>query len=466
MTALWKSEDVAEATRGYSEKKWVASGIAIDSRKVKKGDLFFAMPGTRYDGHNFLDNAFQKGAVASLVSDKKLINKKGSYLFVSDVPRALNDLALAARKRSRAKVIAITGSVGKTGTKEMLRLALSVCGKVHASEESLNNHVGVPLSLSRLPKDADYSILELGMNHKGEIEKLSKLVCPDIAIITSIEIAHIKFFDSILEIAKAKSEIFLGLKKSGAAIINKDSEGYDLLNLVLKENDIKNIITFGINQGADIRLIDQNVIENSSIIKAIFKNKVLEWEMPIRGEHWVKNSLIVLAVTKILNENPEHVLKGLLNFKVPEGRGNIHKISFEFGNIVLINDSYNANPASMISGIKKLCLISKIGRKVAVLGDMKELGEMSYYYHKKIADTLLKSEIDLVFTIGDLMKDLFLSLPEKIRGLHNEDVNNLFINLFSKLRANDTILIKGSNSMSMQSIVKKIIERGNKIDDL
>lgn len=456
MSVIWNSEEINKVISVKNTESLAIEGIEIDSRKVKKGDLFCAMPGSVKDGHNFISNAFDRGAVAALAMNRPLLKYSKPVLIVKSVPKALNDIAKAARLRSKADIIAVTGSVGKTGTKEMLKSALNIFGNIHASKDSLNNHVGVPLSLARMPASTQYSILELGMNNKGEIANLTKIARPHIAIITAVEKAHFKNFINTDEIAKAKAEIFLGLDSSGTAIINRDIKNFKILENIFFSLGLKNIITFGESKESNIRLLSFTQSENNSLVKAEIFGKLYSWSLPVLGKHWGINSLIIPAVAKVLELNFTQVLKGLRNFSLPVGRGAISKINFKNGQVQIIDDSYNANPASVNAAIIKLGSLKNTGRKILVLGDMLELGEDSSALHLELLEVIENTDISLVFTVGKYMKKLFSLLPLSSRGKCVLESKNFSKVIFSFLKPEDVILVKGSNGMNMSSIANEI----------
>ncbi len=458
MNTIWKADEVDYILGSKSINQWVAKGIQLDSRKVTKGDLFLAMPGTKYDGHFFLSEAFSKGAVAAVVSkfhkdDKKLDN----LLKVESVPKALQNLAKEARKRTSAKIIAVTGSVGKTGTKDMLQLALMSLGYSHASQKSFNNHVGVPLTLSNMSPLAKTAVIEMGMNQTGEISEHTLIVRPHIAIITAVEEAHIENLKTLEEVAKAKAEIFQGVSEEGAAIISRDASTYDILIRSAQSKGIKNIISFGEHEESDIRLLDYKEEINNSHIIAKFNNEIYNWDLKCLGKHWALNSLSVIGVAAALKTNVKKLLYKLKNFSTPLKRGVVMKIKLPLGLIIVIDDTYNANPASMRAAFANLNLRKTEGRKILILGDMAELGSKSSFLHSQLAKDLHKTKIDLVFTAGEQMIHLFDALDPKLRGIHAKESKSLSSKILRYLKPKDTLLVKGSRSSKMEVVIDELL---------
>ena len=451
MSALWAVADVARAVGIRTAAEFCASKVEIDSRKVMAGDLFVALKGENFDGHDFVAQAFAKGAIAAIV-EREVINPQVGFvqIIVPNAQKALDDLAKYNRARSHAKIIGITGSVGKTSTKEMLRIALCAHAKVHATSGNYNNHIGTPLNLANMPLDADYGVFEMGMNHAGEISHLTNLVRPHIALITRVEAAHLEFFAGIEEIAAAKAEIFEGLLKGGTAIINADQTYFQ---------NVSHKITFGESKTANCRLISYTPTATGCEIETeIFGNK-LDYRLGSTGRHWAIISLSVLAVCNALGLDLQQSADALANFSEVEGRGRITKISLKNGvDFLLINDSYNASPASMRAAFAKTNEVwnanGKMGRKVAVLGDMLELGKTAPEIHAKLAEDLLIHGFDLVYSAGDLMQNLHDALPKNLRGSHTKTAAELLPKL--ELKQQDIVLIKGSHGSKIYELAEKI----------
>lgn len=448
MSALWAVSDLIKATGGVANNEWCAWRVEIDSRKVQAGDIFVALRGERLDGHDYVADAFKKGAIAAIVERKLDIG--GNQLVVSDTLKALSDMGKYNRKRCAAKVIGVTGSVGKTSTKEMLRHVLSVHGKTYATSGNFNNHIGLPLNLANLPLDSEFAVFEMGMNHAGEIAHLTKIVCPEIALITNVEAVHMEFFSSISEIAKAKAEIFEGLTKDGIAVVNADQSYF--ADIGFKK------ITFGKNNNADSRLLDYKPFTGGCEVKAAITGNAYEYRIGATGYHFAVISLSVLAVCHALGLDIEKSASALAGFSEVEGRGKIKEIDVSDGKALLINDSYNASPASMRSAFAKAGEIWQAngckGRKIAVLGDMLELGKDSILFHQNLADDLQKESFDKIYAAGEFMRNLYEVLPENMRGFYAESVNDLGCVVLGELRQDDVVLIKGSHGSKMYKVAE------------
>ena len=458
MNTLWDSKILARITKGELNKDWTVSGFSIDTRSLKKGDIFCALKGTKQDGHIYLEDAFKKGAKSALISKSTKAVNGLPYLKVDNVLDALQKIAKQARLNSNAKFIGITGSVGKTGTKEMLRTAFNNIEEIYASEGNLNNHIGVPLSLCRMPKKTKICILELGMNKEGEIKKLSEICRPDTAIITAIENSHLKGLKTLRKIAEAKSEILLNLPKDGCCIFNLDTNYSELIYQKAKALKLKNIITYGRKNGANIKLQKIKVKENEYIIEASIFNKKVNWSMPKIGEHWVLNCLSVIAAAYFYKYDLNKVIKAIKTYKVPNGRGNKSRYNFKNKSFTMIDDSYNSSPASLKASLIYLKNTNSNGRKIAVLGDMMELGEKSLRHHLKLKDILLQTGVKVLFTKGRYMKELSKEMPSYVAKYHFDDIGELS-NKFKKIISNeDIVLLKGSNANGLFKIIENLKE--------
>jgi UDP-N-acetylmuramoyl-tripeptide--D-alanyl-D-alanine ligase len=460
MTALWTSVAADAATGGTSTRAWQAGGVSIDTRTLAQGDLFVALAGPRVDGHDFLGDALAHGAGAAMVhrrppgSDNEL-----PLLIVRDTMAALDGLGVAARKRGNARVVAVTGSVGKTGSKEALRQALSRLGPTHASAGSLNNQWGVPLSLARMPADASYGVFELGMNHPGEIAALSRLVRPDIALITTIEPAHLGFFPSVAAIADAKAEIFLGMDPHGAAVLNRDNEWFDRLDAAARAAGLSRVYGFGTHQDAEIRLVDCHLHATASAVTVSIEGKVFDYCIAASGRHWVMNSLGVLGAVHAAGGDVATAAAAFAQMKPLEGRGRRHRIVLGEGAVELIDESYNASPASMRAAIAVLAAArpGPGGRRIAILGDMLELGDRSAELHAALAEPLAAAGIDLVLTVGAESAALDRALPERMRGGHDADAKAMAERVTGLLRAGDVLTVKGSHGLRLDAIVARLV---------
>ncbi len=458
--ALWISSEAETATGGKVTHDWVATGVSIDSRTLEPGDLFVAIEGPNFDGHKFVGDALAKGAAAAVVSRvPDALDSETSLLVVEDTLKALENLATASRARSTAKIIAVTGSVGKTSTKEALKEVLSAQGETYATEGSLNNHWGLPLSLARLPRTAKFGVFELGMNHPGEIEPLVKLARPHVALITIIESVHSAHFDSIEDIADAKAEVFLGLEPNGVAILNRDNSQFAHLAARAKSMAVKNIISFGADAAADFRVLDFEAGADSSRVTAEFADKTFEYRISIPGLHWVKNSLGVLGGVAAAGGDIVAAATVLNKLSPPKGRGQACKVQLAVGSFTLIDDSYNASPVSVAAALSVLGRVGvgTNGRRIAVLGDMLELGADSVQRHQGLAVPLIENQIDLVFTAGAYMAALSDVLPDKMQGGNADDSEQLAPVVRSAVRAGDAVSVKGSAGSKMNVVIQALL---------
>ena len=461
MTAklTWRAEDVLRAVHGHClhEQTWEAYGVSINTRaELKSGDLFVALEGPKHDGHDYVGAAFAAGASAAIVSRQApQIPADAPLIYVEDTFSALEFLGIAGRARSKASILAVTGSVGKTTTKEMLRQTLHAVGMTYANEGSLNNHWGVPLSLARLPSEARYGVFEMGMNHAGELANLSRLVRPDIALITTIEAVHMEFFSSIEDIADAKAEIFYGMKPDGVAILNRDNNQYSRLYALAKAQGLKKILDFGYHAKASGRLVDYSPSEEGAIIKAEILGKKIEYRLSVHGEHLALNSLGALLASVAAGGDLETCADALHHFQQPAGRGVLETLSTENGSLTLIDESYNASPVSVIAAIRVLGQLAKSqsARSLLILGDMKELGSASPSLHKELQKDIAESDISQVFCCGEMMAHLYEALPLAQRGALARDSRELSPLVTRAIKSGDIITIKGSHSMQMEHIV-------------
>ncbi|MEO1193472.1 MAG: UDP-N-acetylmuramoyl-tripeptide--D-alanyl-D-alanine ligase [Pseudomonadota bacterium] len=460
MTALWTSAEAAAATGGSAHGKWEVTDVSLDSRSLQPGALFVALPGPTYDGHDFVGAALDRGAGAALVQRRpEGLSDKAPLLLVKDSEDGLRALGVAGRKRSQARRLGITGSVGKTSSKEMARAALSGAGITHASAASHNNHWGVPLSLSRLPAEADFGVFEMGMNHAGEIRELTGLVRPQVALITQIAPAHIAHFDDGLDgIAKAKAEIFEGLEPDGTAIINADAPRVAIL-LAAAEAQGATIVTFGASDKADYRLLAYQPSESGSKVSALLPQGAVTFDLGLPGRHMALNALGVLAAALAMGADLEELLPGLAAQEALAGRGARQVLDLpRGGQITLIDEGYNANPTSVLAALDLLQATPPApgGRRIAVLGDMLELGAQSAILHAGLATAIAGSDCDLVFTCGQEMPALQEALPADKRGPHRETSKALAEALTDALRPSDVILVKGSLGARMAVIVEAL----------
>jgi UDP-N-acetylmuramoyl-tripeptide--D-alanyl-D-alanine ligase len=462
MTPLWTVEAMARAMNAERAGALPASvnGISIDSRSIGAGDAFFAIKGDNRDGHEFVGSALKAGAGFAVVAADWRGNDIGNVplLCVPDVLEGLRALARAARARLDAKVIGVTGSVGKTGTKEALRLALGASGATHASVASYNNHWGVPLSLARCPANARYAVFEMGMNHAGEIEPLSKLVRPHVAIITTVEPVHLEFFGTVEAIADAKAEIFRGLEGGGAAVINRDNPHFERLAAAARNAGAR-IVSFGEHAKADARLVKLALQPDSSTVEARILGADVAYKLGAPGKHQVLNSLAVLAAVSLAGADLALAALALAAVQPATGRGARVVLTLGVsGQALLIDESYNANPASMRAALALLgqAEIGSQGRRIAVLGDMLELGASGADLHRGLVDSIPAYGIDLVFCCGPLMHALWEALPSERRGGYAESAGALEADVIAAIRPGDAVMVKGSLGSRMGPIVKAL----------
>jgi UDP-N-acetylmuramoyl-tripeptide--D-alanyl-D-alanine ligase len=457
---LWTSSELAAVTGGRALGTWSAEGVSIDSRTVAAGELFVALRGPHHDGHDFVREGLERGARAVLDHLPEGMPGGAPLLLVDDTMTALGALGAAARARSRAKILAITGSVGKTGTKEALRLALAGQAPTHASSASHNNHWGVPLSLARQPLDAAFAIYELGMSSPGEIAPLARMVRPHVALITAVEAAHLGFFRSVAEIAEAKGEVFQGLEPGGIAVLNADSPHYARLRELAEAACCSRVVGFGEARGAKARLLEMRLDGAGSDLVMTLEGREIAFRIGAPGRHWVSNALAVVAAAFAFGADPWKVARALAGFSPPKGRGLRHELLWRGGRLALIDESYNANPASMRAALGLLGMAH--GRRIAVLGDMLELGEEGPDLHAGLAEAVAAQGVDLVFTVGPLMRHLHDALPAARRGVHAPSSAALLPELFARLCPGDVVLVKGSLGSRMGPIVEALVAEGER----
>ncbi len=458
MTPLWTTDALAGLLGGKASSDFSCDGVAFDSREIGPGDLFFALKGEHSDGHLFVETAFANGAAGAIVSEP--VN--GPHICVPDTMRALEQLGIASRDRVDAKIIGVTGSAGKTGTKEALFAALDRAsfGKAHRSVKSYNNHVGVPLSLSRMPADTQYGVFEMGMNHAGELSALTQFVRPHVAIITTIAPAHIEFFKDESGIADAKGEIFEGLVAGGTAIIPRDNVHYPRLR-AKAEKHADHIVSFGFSPEADVRCVDHVGSENGgSLITAQLPGGMLCYALSQAGDHWIANSLAVLAAVEAVGADLAAAGLALAELGGLKGRGARHSITVKGGEALLIDESYNANPASMAATITALGRASA-GRHIAILATMKELGSKSAEFHVGIKTHLDAAGVSYALLVGEEMAPLAEALARDIawagKFTHCATAKEAVSVAQDIIQPGDAILIKGSNSMGLSAVVDALV---------
>ncbi|TGQ78234.1 MAG: UDP-N-acetylmuramoylalanyl-D-glutamyl-2,6-diaminopimelate--D-alanyl-D-alanine ligase [Mesorhizobium sp.] len=477
MSLLWTSEALVAATDGrpLGPMPEGISGISIDSRSLQPGDAFFAIKGETMDGHDFVTAAIKAGAGVLVVAEGKLPSLgrlTAPIIVVEDVLVALEKLGVASRARSQAKIIAVTGSAGKTTTKEALRHVLSAVGKVHASAQSFNNHWGVPLTLARMPDDCDYAVFEIGMNHPGEIRPLVKMVRPHVAIVTMIAAAHLGFFRNLDEIARAKAEIFEGLEPEGAAVLNRDDARFKLLDKMAQAAGVEHVYGFGENARSTFKLVKCELHADHSDIAARISGHDMIARIGAPGRHMVQNVLAVLGAAHLVGADLDKVALALADLSAERGRGKRHVLRhpggptsgqpgspMHGGPITLIDESYNANPASMAAAMALLNAtpVTGEGRRIAVLGDMLELGDHSAKLHAALADLIVGTGTRTVFLGGPEMRSLAEALPDDIRTEYRAGVEELKPVLLAALRPGDVVMIKSSKGIGFAKLVDALL---------
>lgn len=455
MSTLWTSAQLGAATGAKVAPNVSVGGVSIDSRSLQPGDLFVALKVER-DGHDFVADAIKKGAAAALVSRAVDGIDPAKLIQVADPLHALEALGRARRGQVSARVAAVTGSVGKTSTKEALRHLLGLQGQTHASAASYNNLWGVPLSLARMPSDTRFGVFEIGMNHAGEITPLTAQVRPHVAIVTMVAPVHLEHFNSVADIADAKGEIFSGLETGGTAVINGDLEWTPRLRKHAEEAKAK-IVTFGNSAGCDVRLKSLHMNEDYSEIEASFFGETLRYRLSAPGQHWAMNSLGVLAVVNALGGDPIRAASDMAGIVALSGRGAREQITGPHGRFELIDESYNANPASMASAIAVLGQVKpEGGRRIAVLGDMLELGPTGPQLHAGLNAALSAARIDRVYVAGPLMRNLWDALAPQVRGVYGATSKDIAETVAGDLRAGDVVMIKGSYGSKMVVVVERL----------
>ncbi|BAQ43929.1 MULTISPECIES: UDP-N-acetylmuramoylalanyl-D-glutamyl-2,6-diaminopimelate--D-alanyl-D-alanine ligase [Methylobacterium] len=467
---LWTLDTAAAAMGGRAVADAAASrdlsGISIDTRTLKVGDLFFAIRGEARDGHDFVRDALARGAGAAVVAEERAADlaEAGPVIAVpardeDGVLAAMRGLAAAARARTGARVLAVTGSVGKTGTKEALRHVLAAQGVTHASVASYNNHWGVPLTLSRMPAASEFGVFEVGMNHAGEIAPLTRLVRPEIAIVTTVEPVHIEHFRSLSGIADAKGEIFYGLEPGGVAIVNRDNPNFERLEAHALASRAGRIVSFGEHREADVRAERIVMRPDLSIVDVRAMGQAVTYQLGTPGRHTALNSLAVIAAVQALGADLALAALSLAQLRPPVGRGARTMLRIGDGEALLVDESYNANPASIRAALSTLAGAETAGRRIAILGDMMELGADAPALHRELAGAVEEHGIDLVLTAGPLMQELFEALPASRRAAARPTSADLVDPVLDLVRPGDAVMVKGSNSTRMGRIVEALKAR-------
>ncbi len=468
--SLWTAAEAAAATGGKVHGgNWVVDGVSIDTRTLKPGDLFVALKAAR-DGHDFVAQALRAGAGAALVSHiPDGVAEDAPLLLVDDVLSALEELGRAARARTKARVVAVTGSVGKTSTKEMLRAVLAPQGKTHAAEASYNNHWGVPLTLARMPADSDYAVIEIGMNHPGEIAPLAKMARPHVAMVTTVAAAHLEAFDDIAGIAREKASIFEGLEPEGVAVVNGDLPTSVILLTAASEAQVE---PFGALPGNANHLTHVSLTEEATICKGIVAGQEYLFKIATSGRHFASNALAVLVAAKALGADPTLAARDMPLWQPPVGRGTREEVVLdqpEGLSVTLIDDAFNANPTSMAASLEVLSIMQPVdgvgklykGRRIAILGDMLELGPEEQALHEAIADLPFVAELDQIHCVGPRMKALWGQLPAEKQGTWVETAPDLLPGLADLVDAGDIVLVKGSKGSKVSLVVDALRKLGH-----
>ncbi|MFI5030942.1 MAG: UDP-N-acetylmuramoyl-tripeptide--D-alanyl-D-alanine ligase [Reyranellales bacterium] len=459
MSALWTSDEVARALSPIAmSAPFEANGVTFDSRAVAAGDIFFALPGETTDGHAFVANALSRGAAVAVVS-RAMMGAADRLIRVPDTLKALVALGHAGRKRSVARIASVTGSVGKTSTKDAMRAILSAQAPTSASTASFNNHVGVPISLARLPRDARYGVFEIGMNHPGVIVPLARLVEAHVGVITNVEAAHIGHMGSEEAIADEKACLFAGMRPGAVAVLNRDNRHYERLVQHARAFGVTKVMGFGRHAAAEARLVACRLQDSGSDVEALIGNRRIEYRLGAAGEHWVLNSLAALAAAEALGANLAQAAATLATVKALPGRGARRWLEFGSGKVELLDESYNANPASMRAMLAVLARTEPApgGRRLLVMGDMRELGEHADMLHAGLADAVAASGASQVFLCGPHMKALWHQLAAAQKGVHRPDSAALAGEVAGALRAGDVIAIKGSLGSKMKAVVDAVV---------
>jgi len=463
LSPLWTVAEIVAATGGRPEglNDGAIASISIDSREIAPDALFIAIKGDAHDGHDFVGKALEAGAAAAIVSEAYHAANGGDRLIVVlDTLQALEALGRAARARSRAEIIAVTGSAGKTTTKEAIRTVLSAAGETHASIKSFNNHWGVPLTLARMPREAQFGVFEIGMNHPGEITPLVKLVRPHIAVITTVAAAHLEFFGSVANIAAAKAEIFLGLEEGGTALLNADHPYLHILFNHARKAGVGRIVTYGFDDSADWRIAEIEVLPTRTIAQVDHEAERFALSLPVPGRHMLANAVAALAIAHLSGEGTSVALRALGSFEAPEGRGETHRLGPPNKPLLLVDESYNGSLASMAAAMDVYAGIKPpAGKKVLVLGDMLELGPQSPELHASLKNSVLATGATHLFLVGPSMAALAKSLdPELVAG-HAPAIEELSDAILAALAHGDSVMVKGSKGVRLAGLVQAIRDR-------
>jgi UDP-N-acetylmuramoyl-tripeptide--D-alanyl-D-alanine ligase len=462
--ALWTQAELSASVGAAPSNplSTAVNGVSIDSRTLEAGDLFFAIRGDAHDGHDHVARAFEAGAAAAVISRERApqLAALGPAFVVEDTLKAMERLGVAARARSKAKIVAVTGSVGKTTAKEMLRAMLASCGATHASAASYNNHWGVPLTLARMPADARFGVFEMGMNHAGEIAPLTRMARPHVALVTTIAPVHIEHLGSIEAIADAKAEIFLGLEPRGTAVLNRDAPQFERLAKAATSRNVR-VLGFGRGPDCDAQLLEVEAIDGGSRVRARVLAHELPFELGAAGVHMAQDALGALLAAEALGADLEACAAALRRFSPQKGRGERFLLPTPDGLATIIDESYNANPASMRAALALLAAAKPgpKGRRIAVIGDMLELGPKAAAMHAELAADLSANKVDLLFGAGPLTRALYEAAPASMRAAWTERSSDLTDEVARALRGGDIAMVKGSNGSRMGPLVSALRDR-------
>jgi UDP-N-acetylmuramoyl-tripeptide--D-alanyl-D-alanine ligase len=464
VTALWTQTELSAALGSLPSNalSTAVNGVSIDSRSLAMGDLFFAIKGDAHDGHDHVARAFEAGASTAVVSRERApeLAALGPVFAVDDTLKAMERLGLAARARSKAKIVAVTGSVGKTTAKEMLRTMLTACGATHASAASYNNHWGVPLTLARMPAEARFGVFEMGMNHAGEITPLTRMARPHVALVTTIAPVHIEHLGSIEAIADAKAEIFLGLEPHGTAVLNRDAPQFERLKTAAAARGAR-VRRFGGGADCDAQLLEVEAADSGSRVRARVLGRELAFELGAPGVHMAQDAIGALLAADALGADLAACAAALRRFSPQKGRGERFLLPTPDGPATIIDESYNANPASMRAALALLAAAKPgpKGRRIAVIGDMLELGPKASAMHAELAADLSANKVDLLFGAGPLTRALYEAAPTSMRAAWTERSSELTEEVARTLRGGDIAMIKGSNGSRMGPLVAALRDR-------
>ena len=459
MDTLYSISEIVSATGGAASDivAEVVSSISIDSREIAPGALFVAIKGENFDGHDFVAKAIEAGAAAALVSRERASGLSGLPLIVvEDALEGLCDLARFSRSRSRARIVAVTGSVGKTSTKEGMRVALEASGKTHASIRSFNNHWGVPLMLARMPTDTEFGVFEIGMNHAGEITPLTQMVRPHVAVITTVAPVHLEFFPSVEAIADAKAEILAGVEPGGVAILGRDHAHAERLIAAAEAKKLKPI-TYGFS-GGDVVISDYQATASGGAARIEGAGLALDVSVASPGRHMLANAVAALLAVRELGGDVDKARDALASYGAPEGRGAATELGDPANPLRLVDESYNANPASMAAALDAFGQRAR-GRRVLVLGDMLELGADTAAYHAGLADAVVRARPDAVFLVGQHMAALEAALPPGLVARRTQAVDEIAADVVQSLALGDSVMVKGSNGIRLGKLVARIRDR-------